>query len=102
MKICYHGTNKKNAENILKEGFNKGTYFAKHLEDAIGFGGRYVFSVMFKKEKIPSNWQFILKRKRKPNNIVYLRYYPVIKTLYKDEKLGDKIFKSNLKVSKLN
>lgn len=44
-QIWYHGTNKNNAKSILKTGFREGTWFAKHLEDAIGYGGEYVFEV---------------------------------------------------------
>ena len=44
--IYFHGTTSmRKAKSILRNGFNKGTYFAKHLEDAIEFGGKYVFEV---------------------------------------------------------
>ncbi len=45
--ICYHGTNWRSAQAILREGFKPGTYFAFHLEDAVGYGGPYVFEVGF-------------------------------------------------------
>lgn len=45
MKIWFHGTNKANAESILKEGFRPDTWFAAHLEDALAFGGNHVFEV---------------------------------------------------------
>ncbi len=45
--IVYHGTKVVEARKILKEGFKEGTYFAKHLEDAIGYGGNYVFEVAY-------------------------------------------------------
>jgi hypothetical protein len=96
LRKCYHGTNKSAAEIILKTGFNPRTYFARHLEDALDFGGRYVFEVMFETEKIPNDWQFMIKRKRHPKYIVRLNYYPKIKTIQENKKLGDKIFKSNL------
>ncbi len=43
--IWFHGTNYKNAVKIIKTGFKESTWFAKHLEDALIFGGRYVFEV---------------------------------------------------------
>ncbi len=64
MRICFHGTTKENADNILKSGFNVDTYFAKHLEDAIGFGGEYVFYVRFDENRFNFDimkedwWQF--------------------------------------------
>jgi RNA:NAD 2'-phosphotransferase (TPT1/KptA family) len=47
VSIWYHGTTKENAESIMKEGFRKGTQFAQHLSTSIGFGGNYVFAVLF-------------------------------------------------------
>lgn len=56
MKIWFHGTNKANAESILKEGFRPDTWFAAHLEDALAFGGNYVFEVALEaKEEV--GWQ---------------------------------------------
>jgi len=46
-RICFHGTKRQNAYKILKTGFKKWTYFAKHLEDALGYGGKYVFEIYF-------------------------------------------------------
>lgn len=94
--VCYHGTSKENAEAILKTGFKAWTYFAKHLEDAIGFGGKYVFEVMFERELVPNDWQFMIKRKLSNKNIVTLNYYNRIICLKSNKKLKDKIFKSNL------
>ena len=48
---CYHGTNEENSKSILKDGFREGTYFAYHLEDALTFGGQYVFLVEFDETK---------------------------------------------------
>lgn len=43
----YHGTTKENHDKILRSGcFQAGTYFAKHLEDALGYGGLHVFEVL--------------------------------------------------------
>lgn len=95
--ICYHGTNKKNAGGILKEGFRKGTWFALHLESALGYGGRNVFEVCFETRKIPKgNWQFIIPERYLPDRII--RY-----TIYSSKKMMDrpkereKVFLSNLK-----
>jgi len=45
-KIWFHGTkNNDIALKILKDGFAEGTWFAAHLEDAIEYGGEYVFYV---------------------------------------------------------
>ncbi len=69
MRICYHGTNKENAQSILKEGFRPGTYFTWHLEDAIEKGGNYVFEVAF--DDPPNHWQFAFTDKSvEPDRIV--------------------------------
>ena len=57
--ICYHGTDKQTASKILLEGFEIGTHFARHLEDAIEFGGDHIFEVSFKQKTLPKNWQFV-------------------------------------------
>jgi hypothetical protein len=80
--VCFHGTNKKAAELILEEGFNIGTYFAFHLEDAIEYGGNYIFEVLFEIEK--QGWQFSINRRKFMNDIV--RHYVInISDIYKNE-----------------
>jgi len=37
--IAFHGTNKRGALAILKNGFAPYTHFAAHLEDSLEFGG---------------------------------------------------------------
>lgn len=91
--ICFHGTNKKNAYKILKEGFKKGTFFAKHLEDAICFGGKYVFEVVFP-NRLPDDWQFYIAKPVKPDKIVSFYKYLKIKIIDND-KLRDKVFESD-------
>ena len=81
MRICFHGTSKENADKILVEGFNIGTYFANHLEDALAFGGEYVFFVRFEKSGFrngePTDWQFHLRDRVLPDKIWKLvRYSP--------------------------
>ena len=45
-KIWFHGTkDTETALKILRNGFREGTWFAAHLEDAIEFGGEFVFYV---------------------------------------------------------
>lgn len=59
-EIWYHGTNKRNAHIIQKEGFKIGSFFSKNILDAIQFGkGNYVFSVGLEKYKIGKGikWQ---------------------------------------------
>ncbi len=77
MRICFHGTNKDAAEKILTEGFNVGTYFARHLEDALEFGGDSVFCVDFPKDEfdLPDDWQFHVDKKIPPNQIKRLTEY---------------------------
>ena len=64
MIVAFHGTTKQNANKILKSGFDINTYFARHLEDAIEFGGKYVFYVRFEEDAFdfdinnPEWWQF--------------------------------------------
>lgn len=54
--IAYHGTpTKKNAESIKQRGFKIGSYFAYRIEDALAFGGRHLFKVLFSDD--PSNWR---------------------------------------------
>jgi len=74
----YHGTNKENAIKIIKEGFAVGTHFAHHLEDALEFGGSWVFMVKWKNK--PQNWQFLNKKKIPPERIHRLtQYRPIVR-----------------------
>ena len=56
--ICYHGTNADNAKKIMVVGFNPNSWFAKHMEDAVKFGGEYVIAVEVDRKKVPRGWQF--------------------------------------------
>jgi len=92
--ICYHGTNKKAAEFILNEGFKPDTWFARHLEDAISYGGNHIFEVMFKVKGLPPNWQFRNLERVSVSRIV--AYYIVDKvTIFSNEKLREEICLSN-------
>jgi len=59
--IAYHCTNCVGADGILAEGFRPGTWFAKHLEDAVEFGGgEHIFEVAIVDLSEPTYWQFRL------------------------------------------
>ena len=70
-RICYHGTTAKAARKILSSGFWPYTWFASHLEDALGYGGPYVFDVAFEGE--PPDWQFGVPEAIGPERIVRYR-----------------------------
>lgn len=55
--IVFHGTNKYAAVIIARDGFMAGTHFARHLEDALEFGGSWVFMVDIDDRK--TAWQFV-------------------------------------------
>jgi len=79
MKIKFHGTNKVGALRIIKEGFAAYTHFAAHLEDSLEYGGSWVFMVKFQ-DNISDNWQFITKRKIRPERIYRLtQYRPIVR-----------------------
>lgn len=73
--LAFHGTSKKCAEKIFKEGFKPGTWFAIDLDPAIRFGGTHVFTVMFDKEGLPDNWQFQVSDEVPPDKIVEYSIY---------------------------
>lgn len=80
MLYCYHGTNKENAKLISETGFRPGTYFAHHLEDALAFGGKYVFRVEFEEDKFSNEddcdrWQFWIINTVLPDRIKSLTKY---------------------------
>jgi len=79
--LAYHGTNKKAADSILKNGFNKGSWFAYHLEDALAFGGNYVFVVWFDKKKFNNtgkkDWQFWTQERISVESIKSLKRFDI-------------------------
>ncbi len=95
LTICYHGTGEESAIGILRDGFRKGTYFARHLEDAIGFGGLHVFAVVFDKATLPPNWQFTLRSMVSPSRIVQYHVYQV-QEMACNKRLIDDVFESNV------
>ena len=78
MKIIrYHGTPLASvAKAILVHGFVSGTFFSHHLEDALGYGGKYIFEVVFEEGDTQGDgWQFIAHEHISPERIVsYSRY----------------------------
>jgi len=75
-QIVYHGTRANAAKRILQNGFNAGTYFAAHLEDALGYGGLWVFEVAIPTHIVPKgSWQFVLPTAVLPEFIVRLTRY---------------------------
>jgi hypothetical protein len=55
---CYHGTSKENADKILNKGFKPDSWFARHIEDALGMGGSTILCVKFENKFIPKGFQF--------------------------------------------
>ena len=74
-RYSYHGTTKKKAEKIKENGFRKGTWFALHLEDALEFGGEYVFRVGFNDMVSQYYWQFKTLQKVSVDRIISLKKY---------------------------
>ena len=79
--ICFHGTNRENADAILSGGFKEGTYFALHQADAVKFGGDYVFQVEFDERRFNNVedeegtwWQFWTREIISPGQILSLEY----------------------------
>lgn len=69
MKICYHGTDAENAQSIPQDGFCPGSYFSRHLEDAISSGETHVFEVAF--DDPPDHWKFSFNEEWvKPDRII--------------------------------
>jgi len=97
--ICYHGTNAKNAKSILKTGFRTATSFARHLEDALDYGGDHVFGVVFKEDDLPieaDNWQFRTGDEVVPPDRI--QFYSVFQEtkILENAELGEEVFKSNI------
>lgn len=98
--IVYHGTDQQAAARIAKEGFRPGTYFARHLEDATGFGGEYIFEVAFPKgpadrlSRQKRGWQFVNPWVVPPSWIVAQTLYRS-EPIMRNENLRKLVFKSN-------
>lgn len=80
MRIWFHGTNADAAIEIFKTGFREGTYFAKHLEDALEFGGPHIFEAVLLTDHV--DWQISVSNQIPPESIV--RYSVYERTILKD------------------
>jgi len=109
LHIVYHGTSKKNADAIMKEGFKPWTYFAKNLSEAINYGrGKkytYVFAVAIEHKKSPEwfedwiSWQ-IMNREHIPiTQILNLRKYSR-KEIFLNRELWNEVGKRSLEYYK--
>jgi len=62
----------------MKDGFRPGTYFGEHLEDAVWYGGGFVFEVAFPADwTSEAGWQMTVPDRVPPSRIVGLwRFSP--------------------------
>ena len=95
-QIFYHGTTKANAEIIKKEGFKRGTFFAPHLEEAVGFGGPYVFEVSIKLDCKHTYWEYVSAKRIPVRQIIRLSIFKK-NIIFDNPKLAERMFKFNLK-----
>lgn len=100
--IAYHGTNDENARSIQRTGFRPGTYFARHLEDALGYGGEYVFEVAFKGSVGTEAWQFTMDKTIPAAAIVRLTHYGKTSVLFDNTRLREAVFDANDTASPLH
>ena len=84
-RIYYHGTNRSAVLEIQKVGFSPGTYFADGLQDALGYGGDWVFEVILP-ERPGAGWQIIEPHRVPPKQIVSLTQYTASVKLNNAEK----------------
>src|SRR5882757_6624388 len=76
MRIWFHGTERDAAQKISEFGFSAGSWFAEHLEDAIEFGGPYVFEVaLAQKPVVDGNWQMKIADPVEARSIVRLTHH---------------------------
>lgn len=92
-KIVYHGTNKEAADIILKEGFKEWSYFAINLDDALAFGGPYIFRVVLSIHKDNKNWQPRNREAIGVDKIVELRHYDEHEVLYENDEASKDVAK---------
>lgn len=72
-RIWFHGTTEANSTLILDNGFKVDTYFARALEDALAFGGPWVFQVVLNVET--EGCQVKVGERVAPERIVCLTKY---------------------------
>lgn len=81
-RMWWHGTTSAaKARAILREGFRKGSYFARNLEDALEFGGRHVIMAQFycdlRRGGPSRNWQVCLSNALPADAIVSYEVYSI-------------------------
>lgn len=82
----YHGTIKENADQILKNGFKKYSYFTPYLSTALSYGGEYIFIIsdnnITDKDLGDGKWEFIYDKEIKPDDIIALVHYDKVDLIY--------------------
>lgn len=96
MKIWFHGTNADAAESIRREGFRVGTWLARNLQDALAFGGPWVFEVALGGERISpdAGWQIHTLEPIPPDRIVALTAFTQ-QVVFDNPGLRREVFESN-------
>lgn len=92
--VYYHGTNKENADIILKEGFKEGTYFSWDLHSALAFGGMHILAVYFPDKEIKDYWEWISDKIIPAEEILYYRIFTV-ECVYDNEDAREVLTKLN-------
>jgi hypothetical protein len=90
MPYWFHGTEEKNVNSILKKGFRANSFFAKHLEEAMGLGCSEVMFWVWFDEHPTDYWEWV---SRKPIGPEYIRAVVKMKpeVLYENEELELKL-----------
>lgn len=96
MSYWFHGTTADNAKDILQKGFQKGTFFAKHLEDTLVLGCPEV-TIWVWLEKDPTEyWEWVCEEEITPDKIrAVVSLNP--KVTYENEDLRKKIIQDVLR-----
>ena len=87
MPYLFHGTERSNVDSIMKNGFQEGTFFAKHLEDSLSLGcGEVIFWVWF--DYYPTEyWEYVSREIIKPNRIRMVSEFN-IESIYENRELA--------------
>lgn len=92
--IAFHGTNLRGALGISRHGFKLGTYFARHAEDALEFGGSIVFHVTFEEweddRDADDQWQWREPEVVPFDRVVRIEWRPLILS-YTNRELEDEL-----------
>ena len=96
MPYWYHGTDFEAAHLILDSGFQPLTYFGRSMEDALDFGGDWVFEVWFDKDPVPyPAWQWRC-REVIPANRIHVLVHLTPKVLYRSHVVELRVRRSHL------